>query len=111
LLLELSRSRAARLIVFADEVYDKVVYDGVEHTALGSLSEDVLTVTFNGLSKKLPLVRLPRGLDVVGPRRRQPPARERLSEGLGMLASMRLRNVPGSSRSRPRSAATRASTS
>ena len=34
-----------------DEVYDKVLYDGIQHTAMGSLSTDVLTLTFNSLSK------------------------------------------------------------
>ena len=34
-------------MILADEVYDKVLYDGVKHTAIGSLSEDVLTLTFN----------------------------------------------------------------
>ncbi|MBS1198613.1 MAG: alaT, partial [Proteobacteria bacterium] len=44
-------ARQHDLIIYADEVYDKVLYDGNTHTALGSLSEDVLTISFNGLSK------------------------------------------------------------
>jgi len=44
-------AREHNLVIFADEVYDKVLYDGVKHTALASLSEDVLTLTFNSLSK------------------------------------------------------------
>jgi histidinol-phosphate/aromatic aminotransferase/cobyric acid decarboxylase-like protein len=44
-------AREHGLIIFADEIYDKVLYDGNEHTSIGSLSTDVLTVTFNGLSK------------------------------------------------------------
>ena len=52
LLLEIvAIAREHGLIIYADEVYDKVLYDGATHTALGSLSEDVLTVSFNGLSK------------------------------------------------------------
>ena len=47
----LAIAREHGLVVFADEVYDKVLYDGAKHTALGSLSEDVLTLTFNSLSK------------------------------------------------------------
>ncbi|MBI4984508.1 MAG: aminotransferase class I/II-fold pyridoxal phosphate-dependent enzyme, partial [Rhodocyclales bacterium] len=43
--------RTHDLILYADEVYDKVLYDGATHTALGSLSEDILTLSFNGLSK------------------------------------------------------------
>ncbi|HQR51607.1 MAG TPA: aminotransferase class I/II-fold pyridoxal phosphate-dependent enzyme, partial [Methylophilaceae bacterium] len=39
------------LIVFADEIYDKVLYDGNEHVSIASLADDVLFVTFNGLSK------------------------------------------------------------
>ena len=44
-------AREHNLIIMADEVYDKVLYDGVRHTALASLSTDVLTLTFNSLSK------------------------------------------------------------
>src|SRR6218665_1153337 len=39
------------LVIFADEVYDKLLYDGARHRAIGSLSQDVLTLTFNSLSK------------------------------------------------------------
>jgi alanine-synthesizing transaminase len=44
-------ARQHGLVIFADEVYDKVLYDGARHTAISSLSEDVLTLTFNSLSK------------------------------------------------------------
>jgi alanine-synthesizing transaminase len=44
-------AREHGLVIFADEVYDKVLFDDNKHTAIGSLSEDVLTVTFNSLSK------------------------------------------------------------
>ena len=44
-------AREHGLVVFADEVYDKVLYDGAVHTPLASLSADVLTLTFNSLSK------------------------------------------------------------
>ncbi|MBP6754466.1 MAG: aminotransferase class I/II-fold pyridoxal phosphate-dependent enzyme, partial [Alicycliphilus sp.] len=44
-------AREHELVLFADEVYDKVLYDGVCHTAMASLSSDVLTLTFNSLSK------------------------------------------------------------
>ncbi len=44
-------ARINRLVVFADEIYDKVLYDGVHHTSIASLADDVLFVTFNGLSK------------------------------------------------------------
>ena len=44
-------AREHGLVIFADEVYDKVLYDDVVHTPIASLSEDVLTLTFNSLSK------------------------------------------------------------
>ncbi len=46
-----SIAREHGLVIFADEVYDKVLYDGAKHTAIASLSDDVLTLTFNSLSK------------------------------------------------------------
>ena len=39
-------AREHNLIIFADEIYDKILYDDVEHVALGSLAKDVLCVTF-----------------------------------------------------------------
>jgi alanine-synthesizing transaminase len=101
-------AREHGLIIYADEVYDKVLYDGATHTAIASLSEDVLTITFNGLSKNYRSCGYRAGWMVVSGDLRE--ARDYI-EGLNMLASMRLcANVPGSMRSRPRSAATRAST-
>lgn len=44
-------ARENELILFADEIYDRLVMDGFEHTALASLAPDLLTVSFNGLSK------------------------------------------------------------
>jgi alanine-synthesizing transaminase len=44
-------ARQHQLIIFADEIYDKVLYDGATHTSLASLADDVLFITFNGLSK------------------------------------------------------------
>jgi alanine-synthesizing transaminase len=51
LLLQIVARPRAWLVIFADEVYDKVLYDGAKHTPLASLSIDVLTLTFNSLSK------------------------------------------------------------
>jgi len=79
-------ARKNELVVFADEIYDKTLYDGVTHTSIASLADDVLFVTFNGLSKNYRL-RLPRGLD--GGVGRTSPAKDYI-EGLNMLASMRL---------------------
>ena len=44
-------ARQHELVVFADEIYDKTLYDGEKHTPIGGLADDVLCVTFNGLSK------------------------------------------------------------
>lgn len=89
----LAIAREHNLIVLADEIYDKVLYDGVTHTPLAAMSEDLLTLTFNGLSKAYRLPGFRSGwLMVSGPKYR---AKDLLS-GLNMLASMRLcANMPG----------------
>lgn len=86
-------AREFDLILYADEVYDKVLYDGAVHTSLAALSEDVLTIIFNGLSKNYRSCGYRAGWMVVcGDKRR---AGDYI-EGLNMLASMRLcANVPG----------------
>jgi len=76
-------------------VYDKVLYDGEKHTAIGSLSNDVLTLTFNSLSKSYRSCGYRAGWMVVSGDKKQ--ARDYI-EGLNMLSSMRLcANVPGQS--------------
>ncbi|MQY50541.1 pyridoxal phosphate-dependent aminotransferase [Rhodocyclus tenuis] len=86
-------AREHGLIIYADEVYDKVLYDGETHTSIGSLSEDVLTITFNGLSKNYRCCGYRAGWMIVSGDKRR--ARDYI-EGLDMLASMRLcANVPG----------------
>ena len=86
-------AREHGLIIYADEVYDKVLYDGATHTAIASLSEDVLTITFNGLSKNYRSCGYRAGWMVVSGDKRE--AGDYI-EGLTMLASMRLcANVPG----------------
>ena len=94
LLLEIIEiARQHNLILCADEVYDKVLYDGVKHTALGALSEDVLTLSFNGLSKNYRACGYRAGWMIVSGDKRG--AKDYI-EGLEMLASMRLcANVPG----------------
>ncbi|EXI77286.1 MAG: Glutamate-pyruvate aminotransferase AlaA [Candidatus Accumulibacter appositus] len=94
LLLEMvAIARQHNLIIYADEVYDKVLYGGATHTAIASLSTDVLTVTFNGLSKNYRSCGYRAGWMVVSGDLRD--ARDYI-EGLDMLASMRLcSNVPG----------------
>jgi len=85
-------ARQHQLIVYADEIYDKVLYDGVQHTSIASLADDVLFVTFNGLSKNYRAAGYRAGWLVVSGDKRH--ARDYI-EGLTMLASMRLcSNVP-----------------
>ncbi|HET9700737.1 MAG TPA: pyridoxal phosphate-dependent aminotransferase [Burkholderiales bacterium] len=85
-------ARRHQLIVFADEIYDKVVYDGLVHTSIASLAEDVLCVTFNGLSKNYRACGYRAGWMVVSGDKRH--AQDYI-DGLGILASMRLcANVP-----------------
>ena len=86
-------ARENGLVIFADEVYDKVLYDGARHTAIGSLSDDVLTLTFNSLSKSYRSCGYRAGWLVVSGDKR--PAKDYI-EGLNMLSNMRLcANVPG----------------
>ncbi|MDF1482854.1 pyridoxal phosphate-dependent aminotransferase [Extensimonas sp. H3M7-6] len=86
-------ARQHGLVIFADEVYDKVLYDGVQHTPLASLSQDVLTLTFNSLSKAYRSCGYRAGWLVVSGDKK--PARDYI-EGLNMLSNMRLcSNVPG----------------
>ena len=90
-LVEIARSH--QLIVFADEIYDKTLYDGNVHTSIASLADDVLFITFNGLSKNYRSCGYRAGWMVVSGDKRH--ARDYV-EGLGMLASMRLcANTPG----------------
>ena len=86
-------ARQHELVVFADEIYDKTLYDGVTHTSIASLADDVLFVTFNGLSKNYRSCGYRAGWMVVsGPKKH---AKDYI-EGLNMLASMRLcSNTPG----------------
>ncbi len=86
-------AREHGLVIFADEVYDKVLYDGIEHTALASLSQDVLTLTFNSLSKSYRSCGYRAGWMIVSGDKKC--ARDYI-EGLNMLSNMRLcANVPG----------------
>ena len=88
-------ARQHGLVIFADEVYDKVLYDGHRHTAMASLSTDVLTLTFNSLSKSYRSCGYRAGWMVVSGDKK--PAQDYI-EGLNMLSSMRLcANVPGQS--------------
>jgi len=88
-------ARENGLVIFADEVYDKVLYDDIQHTAMASLSNDVLTLTFNSLSKSYRSCGYRSGWMVVSGDKTV--AKDYI-EGLNMLSSMRLcANVPGQS--------------
>lgn len=80
-------ARKHDLIIFADEIYDKIVYDGIEHIPMSTLASDVLCITFNGLSKSYRIAGFRSGwMMVSGDKSR---AKDYI-EGLDMLASMRL---------------------
>ena len=80
------------LIIFADEIYDKILYDDARHTPLATLSEDILIVTFNGLSKSYRVAGFRSGwLFLSGAKKRA----QDYIEGLEILSNMRLcSNVP-----------------
>ena len=89
----LDLARKHNLIVYSDEVYDKVLFDGCTHTAIASLAEDVLCITFGGLSKNYRACGYRAGWLIVSGEKKH--AQDYI-EGLGILASMRLcSNVPG----------------
>ena len=86
-------AREHGLVILADEVYDKVLYDDARHTAIASLSSDVLTLTFNSLSKSYRSCGYRAGWLVVSGDKR---AAGDYIEGLNMLSNMKLcSNVPG----------------
>lgn len=85
-------ARQHDLIIFADEIYDKILYDDAEHHSIAAMAPDLLTVTFNGLSKTYRVAGFRQGWMVLnGPKKHA----KSYIEGLNMLASMRLcANVP-----------------
>jgi alanine-synthesizing transaminase len=86
-------ARQHQLIIYADEIYDKTLYDGNTHESIASLAEDVLFVTFNGLSKNYRSCGYRAGWMVVSGEKRH--AKDYI-DGLNILASMRLcSNAPG----------------
>jgi alanine-synthesizing transaminase len=85
-------ARQHGLVVMADEIYDKILYDDAEHHTFASVAPDVFTLTFNGLSKAYRLAGFRAAwLMVTGPRKHA----SSYLEGLTILANMRLcANVP-----------------
>lgn len=81
-----------KLILFADEIYDKILYDGATHTPLATMVENILCVTFNGLSKAYRAAGFRSGWMMLSGSKHK--AKDYIA-GLDMLASMRLcSNVP-----------------
>ena len=88
-------AREHELILFADEIYDRLVMDGLEHVALASLAPDLMTVSFNGLSKSHLIAGYRCGwMCLCGDKSRA----KGYIEGINLLSSMRLcSNVPAQS--------------
>ena len=85
-------ARQNNLIIFADEIYDKILYDGATHTSVATLADDILVMTFNGLSKAYRVCGFRGGwMFLTGPKH----LASGFIAGLDILASMRLcANVP-----------------
>lgn len=89
-MLEIAREHG--LIVFSDEIYDKILFDGVKHVSTASLADDLLIITFNGLSKNYRLAGFRSGWMIISGAKHK--ARDYIM-GLELLASMRMcANVP-----------------
>lgn len=85
-------ARQHELIIFADEIYDRLVMDGLEHTSIASMAPDLFVVTFNGLSKSHRVAGFRSGWMVLSGDKTKA---QGYIEGLNMLSSMRLcSNVP-----------------
>lgn len=86
-------AREHELMIFADEIYDRVLYDDAQHISMAEVAPDVITLTFNGLSKAYRVCGYRAGWMVItGPRRRA----KGFIEGLDLLSGTRLcANVPG----------------
>ncbi|VAW68489.1 Alanine transaminase [hydrothermal vent metagenome] len=86
-------ARKHNLIIFADEIYDKIIYDDAVHVAVASLAKDLFVISFNGLSKAYRVAGFRAGWMVVSGTKDHAID---FIEGMELLASMRLcSNVPG----------------
>ncbi|MGX4760816.1 pyridoxal phosphate-dependent aminotransferase [Corynebacterium minutissimum] len=85
-------ARESNLLILADEIYDRILYDGAKHISIASLAPDLLTITFNGLSKAYRVAGYRAGWMVLtGPKSHA----AGFIEGIDLLAGMRLcPNVP-----------------
>lgn len=88
----LALAREHQLVVFSDEIYDKILYDGATHVSTAALADDLLIITFNGLSKSYRCAGFRSGwLTLSGPKQNA----KGFIEGLNILSNMRLcANVP-----------------
>jgi alanine-synthesizing transaminase len=85
-------AREHELIVYADEIYDRITYDGARHVTMASVAEDILTISFNGMSKAYRAAGFRAGWMVLSGNKK---AASDYVEGLEMLCNMRLcANVP-----------------
>lgn len=85
-------AREHKLIIYSDEIYDKILYDGTEFTSMANLADDLMFVTFNGLSKTYRAAGYRTGWMVISGKVEH--ARDYI-QGIEMIASMRLcANVP-----------------
>jgi len=88
-------ARKHDITIFSDEIYDKIIYDDVTHVPIASLADDIVFVTFNGLSKAYRVAGFRAGWMVVSGDKARAAG---YMQGLTMLASMRLcSNVPAQS--------------
>ncbi len=88
-------AREHELIIFSDEIYDRLCFDGIEHTSIASLAPDVFCVTFSGLSKSHMIAGFRIGWMVISGDKSKGKG---YIEGINMLSSMRLcSNVPAQS--------------
>lgn len=85
-------AREHNLVILADEIYDKILYDDAVHTSIASMADDVLFLTFNGLSKSYRVAGFRSGWMIISGHKHKAAD---FIEGLNMLSSMRLcANVP-----------------
>lgn len=85
-------ARKHKLVIYADEIYSKILYDGAEFTPLARLADDVVCISFNGLSKSYRLAGFRSGWMIISGAKQQAKS---YIEGIDMLSSMRLcANVP-----------------
>jgi alanine-synthesizing transaminase len=80
-------ARRHNLVVLSDEIYDKILYDGVTHTSTATLAPDLVCLTFNGLSKAYRVAGFRTGWMVISGAKQHA---ESYIEGLDVLANMRL---------------------